>query len=523
MRVSLWLGRHVSQLPAHYPHIVSKQILLLATCAGLSFPSNVLALPEIIHECLSPVCFFGFCSAIALLSWTVFRLMRKQASLQRMSLELDRQIQERNLKLSDIGDNLRQESKRHKETEELLRNTQDYLNCIINSMPSVLISMTPQGIITHWNTSAAMLTHLSANQVLGHSLEDVFPELDIPKGTINMALKSRTAQVRENIVFKSSNQPDRHIDITVYPLLSNKNAGVVVRVDDVTMRVKMETVMVQNEKMLSLGELAAGMAHEINNPLGAILQAIQNIRRRVSTQLVKNQAAADLVGIKLENLEAYFAERKLYQFLDSIQQAGERASFIVKNMLEFSRAGHQHQWVNLNHIVQQTLELAQHTFDAEKSFDFRSIDIKVSFDEQLPLVPCSSAELQQVILNLISNAAQAIAQDPQPKLDSRIEVKTYLSAKHQVIIQVSDNGPGMSEHIKHHLFEPFFTTKEVGKGTGLGLSVSYFIIKKHHQGEIWAESTIGQGSDFFVELPIRPHWNPTSADLVPITASSEEA
>lgn len=501
------------------PHFV---VYRFFTAFVFLLPTEAWSITEVIHKCLSPVVFLTFCGVIAALMWTLCRLIRSRASLSRINIELDRQIQERNRNLNEIGESLRHESQRHRETEELLRDTQDYLNCIINSMPSVLISMTPAGIITHWNTSAAMLTHLSANQALGHGLEDVFPELDIPQGTIDMALKSRTAQVRENIVFKCANQPDRHIDITVYPLLSSKNPGVVVRIDDVTMRVQMETVMVQNEKMLSLGELAAGMAHEINNPLGAILQAVQNIRRRVSTQLPKNRQTAAEIGLRLEDLERYFSQRKLHQFLDSIQEAGERAGFIVKNMLEFSRAGNQHKRVNINRLVKQTLELAQHTFEVEDTFDFRSIDLRLSLDPKLPSVYCSGAELQQVILNLVTNAAQAIALDPQPKLDPRIEVKTYLSDNQQVVIQVSDNGPGMSEHIKHHLFEPFFTTKDVGKGTGLGLSVSYFIIKKHHQGDIRVESTLNQGSDFYVELPTHSQWNTNSFEHVSMSRTIKE-
>lgn len=481
---------------------------LLVCLLTLSLTAEAATLPEIMHRCFSPLLFICFCCLILGLLIGIIRQFRRQQNLVYMNQELGRQLHIRSIKQEEISEQLNQASLRHKGTEELLRATQDYLNCIINSMPSVLISMTPEGTITHWNTSAAMLTHLSANQVLGLTLEKVFPELDIPQETIDMAFKSKTAQVRENIVFKTLNQPDRHIDITVYPLLSSKNPGVVIRVDDVSMRVQMETVMVQNEKMLSLGELAAGMAHEINNPLGAILQAVQNIRRRVQPGLPRNHQTAANLGLDLDALNTYFNERKLHQFLNSIQEAGERASFIVKNMLEFSRSGHQHQWVDLNKVVEQSLELAQHTFEADNSFDYRNIEIKRQLDPQLPMIGCSSAELQQVILNLVANAAQAIAQDPQPKLDPRIEVKTYVSLKGTAVIQVSDNGPGMSEHTQHHLFEPFFTTKEVGKGTGLGLSVSYFIINKHHQGEIRAESTLGQGSDFYVELPLSPIWTP---------------
>lgn len=129
----------------------------------------------------------------------------------------------------------------------------------------------------------------------------------------------------------------RHYALTFYPLTGGGGRGVVIRIDDITQRLSLEEMMVQSEKMLSVGGLAAGMAHEINNPLGAILHNVQNIRRRLSSDLPRNQEQAEELGIDLATINRYLDSREVPQLLDGIQQAGARAAKIVTHMLSFSR------------------------------------------------------------------------------------------------------------------------------------------------------------------------------------------
>jgi signal transduction histidine kinase len=261
-------------------------------------------------------------------------------------------------------------------------------------------------------------------------------------------------------------------------------------------------MMVQSEKMLSVGGLAAGMAHEINNPLGAILHNVQNIRRRLSPDLPKNLEQAEQSGIELATVNQYLQAREVPQLLDGIQQAGARAAKIVTHMLSFSRRStRQMAPCDLPALIDQAVEIASNDFDLAIGFDFKGQAIIRQFDPALGPVPGTANELEQVLLNLLKNAAQAIHQREDDREPGRIILRTKLNPP-WAEIQVEDNGVGMSESVRKRTFEPFFTTKEIGQGTGLGLSVSYFIITNNHKGQMEVQSTLGQGTCFTLRLPL---------------------
>jgi PAS domain S-box-containing protein len=414
--------------------------------------------------------------------------------------DLERRLLDRSEKLHNLNSQLYDEIAKHEITEELLRETQDYIQNIINSMPSILIGVTRDGMITHWNTAARQATGINYDKALGFYLKDIAPELDISRDLIDRAIDLQKTQKREHRQQGHGSQA-KFNDLTIYPLLSAEIQGAVIRIDDVTLRVRLETMMIQNEKMNSLGELAAGVAHEINNPLGTILQNIQNINRRISKSLPANRATAEELGISLSDLREYLKSRRIIDFLADIKDAGERATQIVKNMLEFSRADNkQFELVDLREIIHRSSELALHAMNAKQRKELGVTTVKKHFSDDCPLVRCSTIEIQQVILNLLSNAYQAFSETKQ---DKKLEITIRLHfTDMDAIITIEDNGPGMDEWTRRHIFDPFFTTKEVGKGTGLGLSVSYFIITEHHQGSITVDSTPEKGSTFTIHLPL---------------------
>jgi signal transduction histidine kinase len=244
------------------------------------------------------------------------------------------------------------------------------------------------------------------------------------------------------------------------------------------------------------------MAHEINNPLGAILHNVQNIRWRLSPELPRNQEQAEELGIDLPVVNRYLESREVPQLLDGIQQAGARAAKIVTHMLSFSRrSNRQLAPCDLPALIDQAVEIAGNDFDLAIGFDFKGQAIVRQFDAKLGPVPCTANELEQVLLNLLKNAAQAIHLRPQPCEPGRITLRTRLNPP-WAEIQVEDNGIGMPEAVRKRTFEPFFTTKEIGQGTGLGLSVSYFIITNNHKGQMEVHSTPGQGTCFTLRLPL---------------------
>jgi signal transduction histidine kinase len=253
--------------------------------------------------------------------------------------------------------------------------------------------------------------------------------------------------------------------------------------------------------MMSVGGLAAGMAHEINNPLGGILQACQNIERRTKPDLPKNQQVAGELGVDLDAMARYLQERGVYDFILGIRDDGQRAAKIVADMLAFSRRSESHfAPANLPDLVRTALRLAANDYDLKKHYDFRRIAIEEDFEPSLPQVRCDKTKIEQVLLNLVKNAAQAMG-ECEGLDDPRIAVKLKRDGE-WVQIEVIDNGPGMDEKTRRRVFEPFFTTKEPGVGTGLGLSVSYFIITKQHKGTMKVEPAPGRGTHFTIRLPL---------------------
>ncbi|CAN7276665.1 MULTISPECIES: HAMP domain-containing sensor histidine kinase [Pseudomonas] len=385
--------------------------------------------------------------------------------------------------------------------EKKLTGFQNYLNSIIDSMPSALIALDEQLYVTQWNQEASALSGTRLDEALNQPIFLAFEPLKPFLPQLKQTVEQHTVAKIERVTWVKDDEP-RHYALTFYPLMGGAGRGVVIRIDDITQRLSLEEMMVQSEKMLSVGGLAAGMAHEINNPLGAILHNVQNIRRRLSPELPKNLEQAEQIGVELSTVNQYLQAREVPQLLDGIQQAGARAAKIVTHMLSFSRRStRQMAPCDLPALIDQAVEIAGNDFDLAIGFDFKGQAIIRQFDPALGPVPGTANELEQVLLNLLKNAAQAIHQREDDSEPGRIILRTKLNPP-WAEIQVEDNGIGMSESVRKRIFEPFFTTKEIGQGTGLGLSVSYFIITNNHKGQMEVQSTQGQGTCFTLRLPL---------------------
>ncbi len=265
-------------------------------------------------------------------------------------------------------------------------------------------------------------------------------------------------------------------------------------------KAKLEEMMVQSEKMVSIGGLAAGMAHEINNPLAGILQNAQVIRNRLKERLPANLAVADQLGIEFDSVCAYMEQRKIYKMIDSLLEAGKRAAAIVSNMLSFARKSSSGFVAeDICAILDKTIELAASDYSLKKKFDFKKIRIIKNYSPSIPKIRCKASEIQQVFFNILSNGAQAMVSQgssEQPCFEIRVCTEGRMAR-----VDIIDNGPGMETEVKKRIFEPFFTTKDVGEGTGLGLAVCYFIVTENHKGSIEVTSAPSKGSCFIVRLP----------------------
>jgi two-component system NtrC family sensor kinase len=291
----------------------------------------------------------------------------------------------------------------------------------------------------------------------------------LPQGLADeIAARAESDHVSGIYKFHLNTQKGQHVVVnaSIAPLMGKTGArlGRLVLLDDITQRVTLEEQLVQNEKLTSLGLLAAGVAHEVNTPLAVISNYIQMLAKQIPPDDPRQKT------------------------IERIVKQTFRASEIVNNLLNFSRTGGAElAEVDLNSVLEETLTLVQHPFKTAQ------VTVIKAYKEQLPPVLGSTTRLQQVFLNLLMNARDAMPGG------GMLEVRT---AAHNgsVEVELTDNGAGISPEDLHKIFDPFFTTKPTGRGTGLGLSVSYGIIKEH-AGKVDVKSTPGKGTSFRLEFP----------------------
>ena len=421
------------------------------------------------------------------------------------SVRIERQSDDEIGKLyNEFNRMLEQISIREQERDQAsmeLRKLQHYLSNIIDSMPSVLVGIDKQGKITQWNLKAKEVTGVDAENAQGKLLNEVFPRLSREMKNITEAIKTKQTRQDPKIPYTLNNET-RYDDITIYPLITNGIEGAVIRLDDVTDKVRLEEMMIQSGKMLSVGGLAAGMAHEINNPLAGMIQNASVVLNRLTQNIEANDLVAAELNTSMDVIRSFMEKRKIIKMLELIRESGDRASQIVQNMLSFARKSDSRFLKNnIDQLMDKTLDLAQNDYDLKKKYDFRQIEIIKEYQKNLPAIPCEASKLQQVFLNILKNGTEAMANNRQNNKISQFIIRLYKD-KQTINIEIEDNGPGMEESVKKRIFEPFYTTKGVGEGTGLGLSVSYFIIAENHHGTMEVESIVGHGTKFIIKLPL---------------------
>ncbi len=371
----------------------------------------------------------------------------------------------------------------------------DFNENIVESINVGVFAVDLEDRIESWNAQMEVMLATPRVDALGHALTDVFPSEFITEFDRVRAEQGASTLYKFRLPTPTSEL--RTANITIAPLLNREfqAVGRIVIVDDITERINMETQLTQSEKLSSIGLLAAGVAHEVNTPLAVISSYAQML----SKQLLGKQLAVD---------EATHA--RLQPVLEKITQQTFRASEIVNGLLNFSRMGSsEFSRVDLNSVVRDTTLLLEHQLRSA------NVEVVTSLDDSLPEIPGNRGKLQQVLVNFVLNAKDAL----QGRENPRIRIATH-HAGAAVRLRVEDNGIGMSEAVLRRIYDPFFTTKSnpaqgQRKGTGLGLAVTYGIVQEH-AGTIDVSSTVGEGTVFEVVFPAAESPGHTSTTGTPV-------
>jgi PAS domain S-box-containing protein len=356
-----------------------------------------------------------------------------------------------------------------REAERRYRRERDFNKNILNNTQSMILVLDTAGLISYANRRCYESGY-PERELLGRPLTEMIPPAQRPLlvQALDRALEGATADNLEIPVIRG-NRSAGQFSISLSPMrdeLGDINSIVVV-MTDITDAADLQAKLMHTEKMAALGQLVSGVAHEVNNPLAAIV---------------------GFTDLLLESPEIPDPSK---EELRVILQEAQRTRVIVQNLLSFARQmPAQREPVEINIVLRQTLKL--------RAYDFSNhgVELIERLEEDLPVVMGDSHQLQQVFLNILNNAYDAVQETRRP---GKVEIETSLRDGH-IELAFRDNGPGVT-HLDR-IFDPFFTTKEVGKGTGLGLSICYGIVRAH-KGEITARNNPGgQGCTFLVRLPV---------------------
>ncbi len=383
---------------------------------------------------------------------------------------------------------------------------------VLASISSILIGVDTDGIVTTWNRAACAAFSLRASEVLGEQFADCGIRWNW--GHIRAAVKTceeERCPVRlDDVSYLTSDGKERFLGITLNPIChhSAEPQGFLLLAADITQRRILESQLATAQKLESIGQLAAGVAHEINTPvqyigdnLRFLQEAYQSSHRVMLTyqgafKQLDPQTQAALQQVEEDADANYFAEEIPHAIRQAVESI-DRVTHIVRAMKDFSHPGTTDKVpTDMNRALQSTLTVARN--------EWKYIaDLATDFDPDLPLVFCLPAELNQVYLNMIVNAAHAIGDvlggDSGAK--GTLTVSTRCDGE-WVEVSIGDTGSGMTEEVKARIFDPFFTTKPVGRGTGQGLSICHNVIIEKHGGSIAVDTAPGRGTTFTIRLPI---------------------
>ena len=448
--------------------------------------------------------------------YTIQRTHTEEA-LQKAHDELELRVQERTAEIVRANVLLQNEITERRYAEEALRENEERLRAIVNTAADGILTIDATGYIESCNPAAESIFGYTADEIIGKAGTVLIPDfaalqLDTQTKESNGPRPISTASSQDSVgQRKDGTSFPLDLSIGAVEVDNQRIATLIVR--DRTERQELESQLALARKLESIGELAAGIAHEINTPMQYIgdntrfLQdAFQDmgIVMKEHLRLLSASKEGRLTAEVVAEVEAvttaadlvYLTEEVPHAVQQSLQGI-ERVNQIVHAMKEFSHpGGGEKKAIDLNRAIETTITVARNEWKYVA-------EMKTDFDENLPPVPCLPGELNQVVLNLIVNAVHAISEKINGSSNEKgtITLQTGVNGE-WVEIRVRDTGSGIPKGVQAKIFDPFFTTKEVGKGTGQGLSIARSVIVDKHGGSLTFETAVGQGTTFIIRLPL---------------------
>lgn len=418
------------------------------------------------------------------------RTRKANAELQEIRNVLEQRVKERTATLNE-SNRLLQESNQllegeishHKQTAERLKASEAYTKNILESMPLMLVGLDRNHIVTQWNGRAEEYTNVATEEAIGRDLWKAYPSITVSPDQVAEVMESHRP-----VTIKQSQRGQFYYDITIYPLSGEVDPGVVILIDDVTQRTMAENMLIQRDKMSSMGELASTMAHDINTPLQAILGDVQQIQQ----SLAAVQADPAIIDA-------------LHKIADDAAVKGRQATATVANLLSFAHSQEDHkQLLDVSEVIDRSVGLANEMISEPTGLHFKDIDFQKHYEKGLPSIPGYVSELQQVFLSLFRHACHSLGgverEGHSPMI--RVEVTECYDA---IWIKVQHNGRGLNSDEQQDIFEPFFknATYESSTDVAKRLSFSYFIITEHHRGQMAVTSDPDVGTTFHIQLQLK--------------------
>jgi PAS domain S-box-containing protein len=402
-----------------------------------------------------------------------------------------------------------------KKSEEELRTAHQEAEVFINAVPSILIGVNQNSQITRWNSAASSAFGLPGAEVLGKPLSDCGVRWLRPDMSEEiLSWRSERGSRRCDLVPFEMKGETRLLGLTITSVRApdaNSTALLVIG-SDVTYRSNLEAQLRQAQKLESVGQLAAGIAHEINTPtqyigdnvrflkdafqqLAGLLAAYERLLVAAKDNTLSSETVQE-IATAVESADAAYLLEEIPKAIEQTLEGVTRVATLVNAMKEFSHPGTKEKVpLDLNHAIESTITVARNEWKYVA-------DLETDFDPLLPQISCQAGEFNQVILNLIVNAAHAIADVTAKGGDAKgiIRIQTRNCAE-WAEIRIEDTGGGIPEAARTRIFDPFFTTKAIGKGTGQGLAIAHSVVVDKHQGTIHFETEEGKGTTFIIRLP----------------------